>query len=167
MDDLYLGLENIILNIGVTGSTIFNFTQVWNNQLEHLKSSDDYMYQLPCVLLEMNTTNFNQLGCGYQNIDMNIKFHIIQDFYNGDNMSENLSIFTLRDYIVKTFSLHNPDKCGSFIKTNEYQDYNHKNLYHYIVEYVTNYIDDTYANEILLQPIPINATLVADIKYNI
>lgn len=159
MDELYTLLENKIIGIGGTGS-VFNFTQVWNNQLDHLKRSDDYNYSLPCVLIEMRTDNFEQLGAGYQAVDMFIRFHIIQDFYNGDNMSENLSIFQLRKHIVEEFSLFKMDKCGSLVKVNEIQDYDHTNLYHYIVEYKTQWIDDTYAATSSLIPMPSGIDIV-------
>ena len=144
MNGLYLELENKILAMtGGTGSTIFNHTMVWNNQLNHLINSDDYSFGLPAVLIEMGTENYGDLGQNYMAVDMILKYHIIQDFYNGPNMSENLTIFALRDAVIKEFNAYQPTGGGFMSTNNEYQDYDHTNLYHYVIEYVFHFIDDT------------------------
>ena len=38
---------------------------------------------------------------------------------------------------------YQPSFCGVMTKVNEEQDYNHPNVYHYILEFVCNYIDDS------------------------
>lgn len=118
---------------------------IWNNQFEYIENGEIYSFPLPCVFVEVSADSFEQLGNGYQATDINIKIHIGQDFYNGANIDENLTIFVLRDLVVKKLSLFKPTTSGAFVKISEKQDFQHSNVYHYEIDFKTHYIDNTNA----------------------
>lgn len=175
IQDLYKELQGRVL--GITGGTVditgtttaatFQHTMVWNNQLDSLIDSDDYSIPFPSVLIELGQEGSTDLSLNYTAIDMVVRFHIIQDYYNGDNMSENLTIFELRDQIIKTFSNYQPCQGGFLNLRNEYQDYSHTNLYHYVVEYVFHYIDNTAVKPDYYAPTGTTITIIPDIIINI
>lgn len=126
---------------------------IWNNQFNYIDSGEIYSFPMPCAFLEINENGYEQLGNGYQATDLILKIHIGQDFYNGSNIDENLTIFVLRDLIVKKLSLFKPTTAGALVKISEKQDFEHSNVYHYEIEFRTHYIDITNASvEILTTP---------------
>jgi len=124
-------------------NTDFQLITVWNNQLEYIENGQNYSLPLPGAFVELVTDNFGQLGEGYQGVDLKINIHIIQEFYNSDNIDEDLTIYNLRDSIVRSLSLWKASKTGYFTKIDEYQDYDHNNVYHYKITFMTHWIDDT------------------------
>ena len=116
---------------------------IWNNQFDYLEDGKSYSFPLPCAFVEIISDNFGQLGDRYQGVDIEVNIHIGQEFYNGNNMDENFSIYQLRDKVVKNLSLYKASKTGHFMKEREQQDYDHNNVYHYIISYKVHWIDDT------------------------
>lgn len=148
-------MVNVINQIVAQLRTItdFKLVTIWNNQFDYMENGEIYSFPFPCAFLEVSADGFDQLGNNYQSTDLTIKVHIGQDFYNGSNIDENLSIFVLRDLVVKKLSRFKPSTSGDLVKTNEQQDFQHSNVYHYEVHFKTHYIDDTNANiEILKTP---------------
>lgn len=122
----------------------FKFISIYNNQFDFLDESGSYSFPFPAVFLELETTEFGQLLDGYQGVDVTYRFHIAMDFYNSAlDQEQNLLIFDLRDKLVQALSIYKPLLGGAITKTNEIQDYNHSNVYHYILEYQGHFIDNT------------------------
>jgi len=116
---------------------------IWNNQFSYMDDGEIYSFPMPCAFVEVNADNFEQLGNNFQASDINIKIHIGQDFYNGSNIDENLTIFVLRDLVVKKLSRFKPTTAGDLVKTSEKQDFQHTNVYHYEIDFKTHYVDNT------------------------
>ena len=116
---------------------------IWNNQFNYMEDGEIYSFPMPCAFVEVSADNFEQLGDRYQAGDISIKIHIGQDFYNGTNIDENLTIFVLRDLVVRKLSLFKPTTAGAMVKTSEKQDFQHSNVYHYEIDFKTHYIDNT------------------------
>lgn len=126
---------------------------IWNNQFNYMDGGEIYSFPMPCAFLEVSGDGFEQLGSGYQATDLIFKIHIGQDFYNGSNIDENLTIFVLRDLVVKKLSLFKPTTAGALVKISEKQDFEHSNVYHYELEFKAHYVDTTNASvEILTTP---------------
>jgi hypothetical protein len=140
MDALVTDIKNKLNDIGV-----FNWVAIWNNQLERVKGADLYAVKNPSAYVELETIDNHQLLEGYQGYDININIHIISEELDaGDGtIDDQISIYALRDNVVRIFSLYNANQGGFMQKINEYQDYDHTNLYHYVVQYKMHYIDDT------------------------
>lgn len=134
----------------------FQFVAIWNNQFEYLQDGGEYVFPMPCVFVEVQNENNQDLGCNYQGQDINIIFHIGQDFYNGSQMEQNFTIFELRDLLVKSISNFKPTTASKMVKTSELQDFNHSNVYHYAISYKTHWIDNTAVNEETLSTAPLN-----------
>lgn len=126
---------------------------IWNNQFAYMEDGEIYSFPMPCAFVEVSADSFEQLGNRYQATDIIVKIHIGQDFYNGTNIDENLTIFVLRDLIVRKLSLFKPTTAGAMVKTSEKQDFEHSNVYHYEIDFKTHYIDNTNVNaDILTTP---------------
>jgi hypothetical protein len=116
---------------------------VWNNQFNYLENGGDYSFGFPCAFVEVDTIALNQISYGVQGSDLPITIHIGQVDYNGNNISENLTIFTLRDLIVKSFAKFKPTTGSVMVKISEEQDFEHSNFYHYKITFNTHFIDLT------------------------
>lgn len=129
----------------LTDTGVFNWVAIWNNQIVRMKNLTEYAINNPSAYIEISTPDFHQLGEEYQGIDIDMNIHIISnELDSGDGDIDNqMSIFGLRDAVVRAFSLYEASMGGFMVKTSETQDYNHTNLYHYIIQYKMHYIDDT------------------------
>ena len=116
---------------------------IWNSQFELIDNGGDFSFAMPCAFVELITGELQDIGNGYQGSDVNLNIHIGQNYFNGDNISENLTIFDLRDLVVKQLFKFQPSKCSIFVKESEEQDFNHSNVYLYILSYKFHWIDNT------------------------
>ena len=125
------------------GNSVPLYTRIWNNQIRDAEIGKLYDYPKPCVFLEIiNEAKYEEIGCGVQSCDLGIRCHLIHEFYNEDGTFEqDLAIFDLRDSIISALSFYQPTACNPIIRTGESQDYNHSNLYHYIIDFITNFTD--------------------------
>jgi len=121
--------------------TVNLYTRIWNNQL----NAPSYEYPTPAAFVEIVTpVAFEKMGQGYLNADLGIKIHLVHVFYNQDGTFEqDLEVFDLRDSIIKTMSAYCPTGCGTMDVQSEYQDYDHTNVYHYVIEFICNFVDST------------------------
>lgn len=151
---------------------------LFNNQIELLKNEENntadsgsytnsiYSFARPALFVEfVNPIEIKQLGGGLQEFDLQIKIHIVHDFYNGDNMEEDLTILDLKDNVYKALQGFEPTKSVSMVRKYEEVDYDHGNLNHYIQVYETNYVESVAErplNGIVIQP-PITLDLDKDL----
>lgn len=136
------GLYNDLL-AKVKQLTVFKFVQIWNNQLQQLADGTTYSFPMPCAFIEIVPPNYLPLGGGYSVSDLSINIHIGHEQYDAGNgnFEQNTSVFALRDAVITHLNSYQPIACSSLIKGNEAQDYEHTNIYHYIVEFRTAFID--------------------------
>tara|TARA_R110000782_G_scaffold88633_1_gene170923 strand:- start:416 stop:883 length:468 start_codon:yes stop_codon:yes gene_type:complete len=125
--------------------TGIEFATVWNNQFQYIEDGESWSFPMPCAFVEIDSSDLTQLLGSIQGSDLNIKIHIGQNVLNGVNMDENLTIFALRDLVVKEFNRWKPTTGSEFMKIAERQDYSHTNVYHYEIDFKTHYIDVTAA----------------------
>lgn len=132
----------------------FNHVQIWNSQFDYLEEGGSYSFPFPCVFVEIITDEFGQLGNNYQGGDVSVNIHLGNDFYNGCGFDDNLDIYTLRDLAVKKLNMLKTPLSGVMFKISETPDYNHSNVYHYIIQYKCHIIDDTAVNKDILTTPP-------------
>ncbi len=125
------------------GIEAFKFVTVWNNQFTYMEDGSSYTFPMPCAFVEINNENPQQLSGGHQGSDLSITVHIGQDMINGVNMDENLSIFDLRDAVIRALANFKPTTAGAITVTSERQDFDHANIYHYEITFTTHWIDST------------------------
>lgn len=125
------------------------FVRIWNNQLQQLADGETYVFPFPNVFFELETPAvFNPLGLGYSVSDVKIRVHIGHEEYDagGGLYEQNTNVFQLRDQIIALFTNFQPTGCSSMMKVGEFQDYEHTNIYHYIVEFLCSFVDSSGVN---------------------
>lgn len=146
------------------------FIRMYNNQFSYMEEGSVYSFPMPCVFIEfISPNNIEQLGTGVQIFDpLIIRIHIGHEYYNGLNQEEDLVIFDLKDSVFKALQKYEPNGSVAFIRTAEEQDYTHTNVYHFVQEYTTNYIDSLMqepVNGLTVQP-PFSIILSTTYKQN-
>ena len=121
------------------------FIQMFNNHFDLMESQDVYSFPFPCCFIEFIADNqLIQLGNGMQMYDpLTVRVHIGQDFYNANDGTEeqNLVVFDLKDKVFIALQKFEPNGAVQFIRISETQDFNHTNVYHFIMDFKTNYVD--------------------------
>lgn len=148
---IYLSLRSIIESIRfddedtekMFGKDSFKYSGVWNNQIDEAVKGKNYSFDDPAVFYEFNPGDCKLLGARVQSYpDTEIVIHIYVVLLDGgnDTMDENLLIFDIADYVrVKMINANLPF-CSTLMPLSDNQDYEHNNVYHYILRYKTNYI---------------------------
>lgn len=140
------GIKSPILDIITKLKTLVTLqtVRIWNNQIAYERDGKLYDFAKPAVFLEVvNDVKYNQLGEGYQSADVGWRIHLVHEFYDAQDgtFEQDLPVFDLRDSIVTLLSLYEPTGCGPLVRTSETQDYEHDNIYHFIIDFVCNFTD--------------------------
>lgn len=142
-------LSAIQTKLGATVPEIL-FIHMWNNQVERLKEVNDegistYVFPLPATLIEfVSPMEILQLGNGVQLYDpLIIRIHFVHNLLDaGDGtMEQNLEVFDLKNKVYKALQGFEPAGAVAFVRVAEEQDYDHPNLYHFIMDFQTNFVD--------------------------
>jgi hypothetical protein len=150
--------------------TDFKLVRVWNNQLKMLDKLEAIPF--PAAFLEIVAPEqLLSIGAGVTAGDLKIRIHVCHDHYDSQDgtMGQDLDIFDLKDKVVKSLSSYAPTACSALQRTGESQNYDHDNLYEYLVEFATHMIDSkgskydpattTYIDSAPLTDIEIDATV--------
>jgi hypothetical protein len=146
-----------LINKIQTGSCI-KYCRIWNNQFKYMEAQQIESYPFPCAFIEvLMPNNYDQLGLGFTASEVTFRIHIGQTQYDaGDGtMEQNTSIFNLRNTIITLLTYYEPPLCSALQKVSETQDYEHTNVYHYIIDFKCSYIDepgDQTTSQIIKQP---------------
>ena len=152
LSQLYTDVRTRLLSqVDGGGHPYIKFCQVWNNQMggRDADQKDMYAFPLPAVFLEINSPDsIEQLGNGAQLQVLTLRVHIFHEFYNNTDttngmMEQDLAIFALRDVVYGALQKYEPSGAVAMVRIAEMQDYDHDNVYHFIQEYQTNYIDNS------------------------
>ena len=139
-------LEDTLEHLGCEPN-LFAFVDVWNNQLELAEQQQQYSFPLPASFIEiLNVQEPKQLGDGVQLYDqLIVRLHIVHEQLDaGDGtMERNLDVFDLTQKTFKRMQGFEPDKASAFFRVNEERDYYHTNVYHFMQDYKTTYLDDS------------------------
>lgn len=126
------------------------YVRMWNNQVEQTQSGELYDYQKPAVFLEvLNDQVYENIGEGYQQVDLVFRVHLVHEYFNQDGTFEqDLAVYDLRDSVIQLLSYFKPGSwCNALFKKSETQDYNHNNIYHYIIDFTCNFVDSAAVRE--------------------
>lgn len=129
------------------GQTVSLYSHVWNNQLAYAEDGKGYSWPRPAAFVEIvSPASFEVIGLGFRSADLGIRIHLIHDFFDAQDgtYEQDLTIFDLRDKVVSAsigLSQYFPTACGPLNCISESQDYDHGNLYHYILDFITNFTD--------------------------
>jgi hypothetical protein len=140
-------LKTAFQNIVARAATVtgVSHSAVWNNQIDLLLTGEGYSFVTPAVFFEMLTTDRINFLTGITSSNVTYRLHILhQQLDAGDGtMEQNLDIFDIRDSVKVLFTSYNPntDYCSPLIFSGEEQDYNHNNVYHYIIDFEGSIVD--------------------------
>lgn len=148
MKALYLAIKERIESL----APAVKFIHVFNNQFELTENGQIYSFPFPCVFIEFqNDQPVQQLGNGIQIYQpLIIRVHIGHNQYDAADgtMEQDLNVFDLKQQVFSALQKFEPAGAVMFIRTNETQDTNHTNIYHFIQEYTTSYVDQQQAEPV-------------------
>lgn len=145
-------------NQAITEANTLDYVQMWNNQLASWRDSfknvgDDqmvtgnnntYVPPMPALLIEFDNLKNTELGAGVQLYeDLVIRIHIVHQMLdaNDGTMEQNLEVYALADQVYAALNKFKPAGCVELVRQAHRLDSAHDNMYHYIVEFGTNYVD--------------------------
>lgn len=112
---------------------------VWNNQIEYLRQGQQMVLPNICSFVEIIVNNSNAVGGQSYNIDseLTINIHLLHTHYSTEGSNdENLLVYDLRKLVIdKLYNYKSNSMVSTINKISEQMDYDHDNLYHYILTY--------------------------------
>ena len=127
------------------GNSVKLYTRIWNNQISYEEDGQLYNFPKPASFIEpVSPVTYEIIGQGYRSADISFRVHLAVSCYNEEGTFEqDLKIFALKDKIVSLLTGYKPTNCGPLNCISEQQDFTHRNVYHYILDFVTNFTDTT------------------------
>lgn len=132
--------------------TELNEILIWNNQLDRLKDDSEdgskiYNLNLPVLYVEfVSPMEIQQIGIGVRIYDpLYLRLHLLhrlEDAMDG-TFEQNLEVFDLKQKIYLALQKSENSKAVALITQSEEQDYSHTNIYHFIMTFMTNYVEDS------------------------
>jgi hypothetical protein len=122
--------------------TVALYARIWNRQPEYEEQGKGFVYPKPAGFLEIvNPINYQVIGQGYRSADPIFRIHVIHEFYDAADgtFEQDLPIFDLADEVTALLSGFTPAGCGPMNCMSESQDYQHTNIYHYLLDFVCNF----------------------------
>jgi hypothetical protein len=126
------------------GIEAIRWAAVWNNQIKRVEEGKADPFNMPAAFVEIQAPEqMGDIGLGIVAGDLVIKIHLADNMLDaGDGtMDQNLEIFDIKDSIVKALSGKPLTACSALQRTGESQNNDHNNVYEYILEFKTHFID--------------------------
>lgn len=121
------------------------FVRVWNDQLTLDEQQANYSFPQPAIFPEfVNPQEIKQMGDGVQFYDpLIVRLHLLHwELDAGDGtMEQNLNVYDFAQEVQDKMQEFTPQGAGAFVRGLEERDYQHKGVYHLIIEYKTTFID--------------------------
>lgn len=129
--------------INQDGYSVPLYTRVWNNQIKSEEEGKLYDFPKPAAFVEIvSPITYIEAGMNFLNTDININVHLVHEYYNLDGTYEqDLVIYNLRDAVIRLLNSFTPTACSNMTCNGERMNYDHDNLYHYILSFDCNYMD--------------------------
>lgn len=131
--------------------------RIFNDQINRERDGKYPNYAKPAAFVEILTDiEWGQLAEGNSSADLGFRTHIVHEFYDDQegNFEQDVIVFDLRDKVIAALMLFEPTACGAMQKVTEVPDYSHDNLYVYLVDFVTHFVDDKGAKITIEKPAP-------------
>jgi len=136
--------------------TEVKYIRMWNDQMSLVAEGKSQMFEHPAIFIEFTSSPIFQGGEGVQIYDPLIfKIHILHwqlDAFGGitvqdGGFDQNLDVFDLKDKVFLALQKFQPGltdqttPAGSCIRIEEYEDYKHAGVYHFVQVYKTTLVD--------------------------
>ncbi len=158
--------------ITLLSSPPISYASMWNdnaNKLSSIKESNEYPHDFPACFVELGKQENKELLNNWQSTDLEIKIHLLDRFFN-DNVTGlydyNLAIYQARNFVISKISTSVIDGCSTIFRDAEEQDYTHTNLYHYIITFKCEFIENDFT-DYPTYPITVPAGFTEIINVNI
>jgi hypothetical protein len=140
------GIKQPILDIltKLKDVTEIQYIRIWNNQVKHEDEGKIYDWPKPAVFLEViSSPQWQEMGNGYQGADIGWRLHLVHEQFDAQDgtFEQNLAVFDIRDNIVRKLSFYEPTGCGPLVKRSEGFDYDHTQIYVYVIDFTCFFID--------------------------
>ena len=141
-----LDVMNLLATMPVTNADsnpALLYVRIWNNQVHYEEEGRLYDFAKPAAFVEvLNAAKYEELGIGFRSCDIGFRIHLVHEYYNSDiTFEQDLAIFDLRDKVLALLSLYQPTACGPLVSVAEEQQYDHKNIYHFVLDFICHFID--------------------------
>jgi hypothetical protein len=144
MKQLITELKSKLNNITIVTQDGINsnlFAILWNNQIENQLNGQSLALPNICAFIEIIVDSSNAVGGNSYNIqsDITINIHLQHTHYNTEfSNDENLLVYDLRKLVIDSlYGFKSNSMVATLDKTGEQMDFNHSNIYHYIITYKT------------------------------
>lgn len=127
----------------VAGVTAVKHSAVWNNQLDRLLTGEGVSFETPAIFVELIYEPSKLLGVAVTQSGVIWRVHIVYTQLDaGDGtLDQNLDVFDTRDSIKVALSRYQPGNCTPLRFVGGELDYNHNNVYHYVMDFGCTIID--------------------------
>lgn len=120
--------------------------RLWNSQLDRMTEGSSYVVPMPSAFVEMmldRDQSYN-IGQGVTRIPLTVRVHLLQQHFNTEgSFDQDLIVFTLRDAVVRKLQMFKPFHCSMLSLGSEAPDYEHDNIYHYVIDFYGEFTDLT------------------------
>ena len=122
---------------------------IWNNQLKLEDEGQMYDFLKPALFVEVRSQQHTPLSQNFSETDLQILLHVVYEKYNelDGTQEQNLDVYDFKAAVNFAIVNFKPTQCSQLMKTSEQQDYDHTNIYHYIIEYKCSLIDTDAINQ--------------------
>jgi hypothetical protein len=155
-----MGLRAIYNNIELKLETVSEIKHIhtWNNQFADIladNNATDVTIPFPAVFMEVIVNEIETESGGNQLWNCNLNLHVAHVFYHdGHEFEQNWEVFDLVDTLHTYFHGWQPTGCSALVEIGLVQDHSHGNLYHFIMGYKFNYINN-WNQHTILSPTPL------------
>ena len=131
----------------LTAIEAVQYVRIWNNQVQKIDAHKVKMEMFPlpaCFVETIAPEQLASIGCGSYAGDVTFRIHVVMEELDagGGNMGQNVNIFALKDAVVAKLFGFKPTGCSILQRKAESQNYDHDNIYHYQIDYITHFIDN-------------------------
>lgn len=143
IEDVLTKLRELTV-INGDGNMVTPHVRIWNNNLQSMKQGESYMFPLPAMFVEvLNDQVYQTIGQEFRATDLTFRVHILHEFYDAQDgtFEQDLIVYDLRDKAIAMLTYFEPTACGPLEALTETQDYDHDNIYHYMIDFVCHFID--------------------------
>lgn len=125
----------------IEDNTSVTFVRLWNNQIQLSEDGQQIPFPFPACFIDFPLIEWAQRGKGTQNSDLTIRIHICFESFHTDKNEEDLALFDLREEVYLALQDFKPTNAGKLLRISEQTDTRHSNIYHWIMDFTTTYMD--------------------------
>jgi len=120
----------------------FKTVRIYNNDLQNMDDGKVDSFQYPAIFISFpEAVIYRDYGSGIQNTEeIAIRFHIADKYFKDSYI---LDIFDLKEAVFNKIHKFQPAGCSSFVRFSEQTDENRGNVYAFIQDYKTKFINDS------------------------